>query len=55
MLSAIEEGKWVSYVYRNQEIQGFGPAHTGVMEYKHVWVVRHDGLLFTSSWYTAVL
>ncbi len=44
MLSATEDGKWVSYVFKN-------PA-TGQIESKHSWVVRHDGLLFGSGWYT---
>ena len=51
MLSATEEGKWVSYVYRNPESGGIGPGHTGALEYKHVWAVRHDGLLFASGWH----
>ena len=29
MLSATEEGKWVSYVYRNPESGGIGPDHAG--------------------------
>ena len=44
MLAATEDGKWVSYVFNN-------PA-TGQLESKHSWVVRHDGLLFGSGWYT---
>ena len=51
MLSATEDGKWVSYVYRNPENGGIGADHTGALEYKHVWVVRHDGLLFASGWH----
>ena len=51
MLSATEDGKWVSYVYRNPESEGIGTDHTGAMEYKHVWTVRHDGLLFASGWH----
>ena len=51
MLSATEDGKWVSYVYRNPESGGIGADHTGALEYKHVWVVRHDGLLFASGWH----
>ena len=51
MLSATEEGKWVSYVYQNPESGGIGDDHTGALEYKHVWVVRHDGLLFASGWH----
>ena len=38
------------YVYQNQETGG-GDGHTGELEYKHVWVVRHDGLLFASGWH----
>ena len=48
MLSATEDGKWVSYVYRNPESGGLG---TGAFELKNVWVARHDGLLFASGWY----
>ncbi len=51
MLSASKEGRWVSYAYRNPERGGIGPGHTGALEYKHVWVVRHDGLLFASGWH----
>ena len=43
LLSATEEGKWVSYVFNN-------PA-TGQIESKHVWAVRRDGLIFGSGWY----
>ena len=42
--TAGEEGKWVSYVFNNPE--------TGEPGSKHSWVVRHDGLLFASGWYT---
>ena len=42
ILSAAEEGKWVSYIYRNPE--------TGEEGRKHAWVVRHDGLYFGSGW-----
>ena len=48
MLSATEEGKWVSYVYRNPESGGIG---TGDFELKNAWVERRDGLLFGSGWY----
>ncbi len=41
--SATEEGKWVDYIFLN-------PA-TGTQEYKHSWVVKHDGLIFASGWY----
>ena len=41
--SATEEGMWVDYIFLN-------PA-TGNQEYKHSWVVRHDGLIFASGWY----
>ena len=51
MLSATEAGKWVSYVYRNPESGGIGADHTGALEYKHVWVVKHEGLLFASGWH----
>ena len=48
MLSATEEGKWVSYVYRNPASGGIG---SGDFELKNVWVKKHDGLLFASGWY----
>ena len=48
MLSATEEGKWVSYVYQNPEHGGFS---SGGFELKHVWADRHDGMLFASGWY----
>ena len=48
MLSVTEEGKWVSYVYRNPESGGIG---SGDFDLKNAWVVRRDGLLFGSGWY----
>ena len=48
MLAADEDGKWVSYVYRNPESGGIG---AGDFELKNVWVEKHDGLLFASGWY----
>ena len=42
-LSATEEGLWVDYVNLNPV--------TGNQEYKHTWLVRHDGLIFGSGWY----
>ncbi len=48
MLAADEEGKWVSYVYRNPESGGID---TGKFELKNAWVMKHDGLLFGSGWY----
>ena len=51
MLSATEDGKWVSYVYRNPEGGGFASGDFSDFELKNVWVVRHDGLLFASGWY----
>ncbi len=50
MLSATEDGKWVSYVYRNPESGGIG---SGDFELKNAWVVKRDGLLFGSGWYIA--
>ena len=41
----------MSYVYQNPESGGIGDDHTGALEYKHVWVVKHDGLLFASGWH----
>ena len=51
MLSATEEGKWVSYVFRNPETGDVGSEDFGDLELKNVWVVRHEGLLFASGWY----
>ena len=48
MLAATEDGKWVSYVYRNPESGGIG---SGDFELKNVWVEKRDGLLFASGWY----
>ena len=50
MLSAGEEGKWVSYVYGNPETRSIGAAF-GELQLKNAWVVRHGGLLFGSGWY----
>ena len=50
MLSAAEDGRWVSYVYRNPETRSIGAAF-GELQLKNAWVVRHDGLLFGSGWY----
>ncbi len=41
MLGATEEGLWVDYVFQNPT--------TGNQEFKHSWVVEHDGLLFGSG------
>ena len=54
MMSATEEGKWVSYVYKNPESGSISPDDLGEVELKNVWVVRHDGLLFGSGWYIDV-
>ena len=51
MLSATQEGRWVSYVYNNPETRDTSPEHLGQVQLKHAWVVRHDGLLFGSGWY----
>ena len=51
MLSATEEGRWVTYVFANPESGDLGSGYTGEFELKNVWVVRHDGLLFGSGWY----
>ena len=50
MLEATEDGKWVSYVFRNPEQQASGP-DLSQLELKNVWVVRNDDLLFASGWY----
>ena len=41
--SADEDGEWFDYTYPNP--------HTGAIETKHSWMVRHDGLIFGSGWY----
>ena len=51
ILSATEDGKWVSYVYRNPDDGGPGSNNTGTLQLKNVWVLRHNGLLFASGWY----
>ena len=51
MLAATEEGKWVSYVFRNPEKGSIGPGARGDFELKNVWALRHDGLIFASGWY----
>jgi len=43
LVSATEEGKWISYVFFNPE--------TDKEERKHTWIVRHDGLYFGSGFY----
>lgn len=43
MLKATDEGLWIDYLFLNPR--------TGNQEYKHSWVIRHDGLLFGSGWY----
>ena len=41
---ATEEGHWVDYLWPNPE--------TGLEEPKSAWVIRHDGLIFASGYYT---
>ena len=48
LLSATEDGKWVSYVYANPAADADAAE---AFQLKHVWAVRHDGLLFASGWY----
>ncbi len=43
VLAATEEGHWVDYLFHNPV--------TGNEEYKHSYVIRHDGLIFGSGWY----
>ena len=50
MLTATEDGKWVSYVFRNPET-GTLSSNFEQFELKNAWVVRHAGLLFGSGWY----
>ena len=51
MLSATEEGAWVSYVYKNPESGAIDSGDFSELQLKNAWVVRHDGLLFGSGWY----
>ena len=41
---ATENGKWIKSVYHPNPTRG------GRVEPKHLWAVRHDGLLFISGW-----
>ena len=43
LLTATGDGLWVAYRSLN--------SHSGEVEGKHTWVVRHDGLYFASGWY----
>ena len=54
MLAATEEGKWVTYVYRNPETADMLQGYFGDSQVKSAWVKRHDGLLFASGWYAEV-
>ena len=49
LLAATEAGRWVPYVYVNPAASTLGDQ--GGFELKNTWVVRHDGLLFSSGWY----
>ena len=51
MLAAPEEGRWVSYVYRNPESGDIDSGDFSELQLKNAWVVKHDGLLFGSGWY----
>ena len=43
IMSADEDGKWVSYVWMNPI--------TNDLHQKHTWAIRYDGLIFASGWY----
>ncbi len=43
MFTATERGRWIVLWARHP--------HTGELTTKHVWMIRHDGLLFYSGWY----
>ena len=43
ILATTNQGQWVRYNFLNPL--------TGVTERKNTWVVRHDGLIFSSGWY----
>ena len=44
VVAADESGTWVDYYFTNPE--------TGEDAHKYTWIIRHDGLLFGSGWYT---
>ena len=54
MLSATEDGKWVSYVYLNPAKGDLASSDFGDAELKNAWVVRHNDLYFASGWYIDV-
>ena len=43
ILAGSSQGHWVDYIFANPV--------TGNQEYKHTWVVHHDGLIFAAGWY----
>ena len=51
MTTATEQGKRVSYVYRDPESGGLGADHTGALEYQQVWSVKRNGPVFGSGWH----
>lgn len=51
MLSADEDGKWVTYTFVPPDALAAGSFAQGNLHIKHSWVRRHDGLLFGSGWY----
>ena len=51
MLSADEDGKWVTYTFVPPDALAVGSFAEGNLHIKHSWVRRHDGLLFGSGWY----
>ena len=53
ILSDTEDGKWVSYVYRNPEAGNPFAGDLGQLQLKNAWVVQHDDLLFVSGWHIA--
>ena len=51
LLSATEDGKWVTYVYRNPATGNLSAGDFGESQLKNVWVVRRGDLLFASGWH----
>ena len=43
IMSADENGKWVTYAWIHPE--------TNELHEKHTWAILHDGLIFASGWY----
>lgn len=47
MLTATEDGKWVTYIFEN-------PANNNAPDQKHTWVVRRGNVFFAAGWYEGI-